>query len=68
MKTSRCNWDVQFVIDQLNIEDDLLILAGDNLFEFSVVKFVNFAKIYGSDGLAMYYEVKLDQLKRNEPQ
>ncbi|MFV8813851.1 sugar phosphate nucleotidyltransferase [Aerococcus urinaeequi] len=65
MKTSRCNWDIQFVNDQLNIEDDLLILAGDNLFEFSVAEFVNFAKNYGSDGLAMYYEVKLEQLKRN---
>src|SRR5699024_2981929 len=34
--------DIQFVIDQLNVEDDLLILAGDNLFEFSLAEFVNF--------------------------
>ena len=57
--------DIQFVIDQLNVEDDLLILAGDNLFEFSLAEFVNFAKNHDSDALAMYYEANLDQLKRN---
>lgn len=57
--------DIQFVIDQLNIQDDLLILAGDNLFEFSLADFVSFAKEHDSDALAMYYEANLDQLKRN---
>src|SRR5699024_3190985 len=57
--------DIQFVIDQLGIQDDLLILAGDNLFEFSLAEFVDFAKDYDSDALAMYYEANLDQLKRN---
>ena len=57
--------DIQFVIDQLGIQDDLLILAGDNLFEFSLAEFVDFAKKYDSDALAMYYEANLDQLKRN---
>lgn len=57
--------DIQFVIDQLDIQDDLLILAGDNLFEFSLAEFVDFAKDHDSDALAMYYEANLDQLKRN---
>src|SRR5699024_9794503 len=57
--------DIQFVIDQLGIQDDLLILAGDNLFEFSLAEFVDFAKDYDSDALAMYYEANLKQLKRN---
>lgn len=57
--------DIQFVIDQVGIQDDLLILAGDNLFEFSLKEFVGFAKDHDSDALAMYYEANLDQLKRN---
>ncbi|MHA7117638.1 nucleotidyltransferase family protein [Aerococcus viridans] len=57
--------DIQFVIDQLNIQDDLLILAGDNLFEFSLAEFVGFSKNNNSDALAMYYEADLNQLKRN---
>lgn len=28
--------DIQFVIDELDIQDDLLILAGANLFELSL--------------------------------
>lgn len=57
--------DIQFVIEQENVTDDLLILAGDNLFEFSLAEFVDFAKNHDSDALAMYYEENLDQLKRN---
>jgi glucose-1-phosphate thymidylyltransferase len=34
--------DLQFVIDRAGIDDDLLVIAGDNLFEFSLVDFVAF--------------------------
>jgi glucose-1-phosphate thymidylyltransferase len=36
--------DIQFTIDSQNIDDDLLIIAGDNLFEFSINDFLNFFK------------------------
>ena len=36
--------DIQFAIDSLSLDDDLLILAGDNLLDFSLVSFVEFAK------------------------
>lgn len=36
--------DIQYVIDQEDVADDLLILASDNLFEFELSDFVNFAK------------------------
>ena len=32
--------DMQFVIERAGIDDDLLVIAGDNLFEFSLVEFV----------------------------
>jgi glucose-1-phosphate thymidylyltransferase len=34
--------DMQFVIDHAQIDDDLLVIAGDNLFDFSLVEFVAF--------------------------
>lgn len=57
--------DIQYVIDQEDVADDLLILASDNLFEFELSVFVNFAKKYNSDALAMYHKDDINQLKRN---
>ena len=34
--------DLQFVIDQAGLDDDLLVIAGDNLFDFSLPDFVSF--------------------------
>jgi glucose-1-phosphate thymidylyltransferase len=34
--------DMQFVIDQAGLEDDLLVIAGDNLFDFNLQDFVSF--------------------------
>lgn len=36
--------DIQFTIDAENIDDDLLVIAGDNLFEFSMDKLISFFK------------------------
>jgi glucose-1-phosphate thymidylyltransferase len=34
--------DMRFVVEQAAIDDDLLVIAGDNLFEFSLADFVAF--------------------------
>ena len=34
--------DMQFVIERAAIDDDLLVIAGDNLFDFSLPEFVSF--------------------------
>ena len=34
--------DLQFVIDEAGLDDDLLVIAGDNLFDFSLPDFVSF--------------------------
>jgi glucose-1-phosphate thymidylyltransferase len=34
--------DMEFVIDRAGIDDDLLVIAGDNLFEFDLSEFVAF--------------------------
>ena len=36
--------DIQFAIDQLGLDDDMLVLAGDNLLDFSLVSFLRYAK------------------------
>lgn len=56
--------DIQFVIDQLKIDDDLMIIAGDNLFEFELVDFANFFYDKDSDCITTYHEANEAQLKR----
>src|SRR5688572_24720894 len=36
--------DIDFVIKHANVDDDLLVVAGDNLFEFPLKAFITFAK------------------------
>ena len=35
--------DIQFTIDQLGLDDDMLVIAGDNLLDFSLQRFVRYA-------------------------
>lgn len=35
--------DIQFTIDQLGLDDDMLVIAGDNLLDFSLQSFVRYA-------------------------
>ena len=36
--------DIQLAVATLNLTDDLLVMAGDNVLDFSLSTFVNFAK------------------------
>ena len=36
--------DIQLTVEKLNLTDDLLVMAGDNVLDFSLSKFVEFAK------------------------
>ena len=36
--------DIQMAVEKLNLADDLLVMAGDNVLNFSLSKFVEFAK------------------------
>lgn len=46
--------DIHYVIENMNIDEELLVIAGDNLFEFSLEKFVGFAKQKEKSSLAVY--------------
>lgn len=40
--------DIQYTIDKMQIKDDLLIIAGDNLFSFKLKDVIEFQKKYGT--------------------
>ena len=48
--------DIQFAIDQLHLDDDLLVMAGDNLLDFSLGHFIRFAKEKNATCVMRYYE------------
>ena len=48
--------DIQFAIDALHLDDDLLVMAGDNLLDFSLAHFVNYALAKRTSCVMRYYE------------
>ncbi len=48
--------DIQFAIDKLALDDEMLIIAGDNLLDFSLTKFIQYAKEKGTSCIMRYYE------------
>lgn len=48
--------DIQFAIETLGLDDDLLVMAGDNLLDFSLSGFINFAKEKQATCVMRYYE------------
>lgn len=55
--------DIEFTIKNANIDDDTLIIAGDNLFTFKLRDFVDFQKANQSSAICVKPE-KYDTLKR----
>ncbi len=49
--------DIRFVIDQKKIEDDLLVLAGDNLFDFNLEDFIREALSHRPHSTLAVYDV-----------
>lgn len=48
--------DIQFAIDKLNLDDDMLVIAGDNLLDFSLTRFISYAVEKGTSCIMRYYE------------
>ncbi|MBR5438699.1 MAG: nucleotidyltransferase family protein [Clostridia bacterium] len=56
--------DIQFAIDALKIDEELLVIAGDNLLDFSLTKFIVYAKNKGTSCIMRYYEPNIEKLKK----
>lgn len=48
--------DIQFAIDQLGLDDDMLVIAGDNVLDFSLTKFIAYAREKNTSCIMRYYE------------
>ncbi len=56
--------DIQFAIDTLGLDDDLLVIAGDNLLDFSLVRFIDYARSKGTTCIMRYYEPSVEKLRK----
>ena len=56
--------DIHLVITQQNVKGDLVVVAGDNLFDSSLAPFVEFARSGNSPVLAVYDVGDLEQIKK----
>ena len=54
--------DIQFAIDALSLDDDMLVIAGDNVLDFSLVKFIEYAKMKNTSCVMRYYEPEFKKL------
>ena len=48
--------DIQFAIETLNLEDDLLVIAGDNVLDFSLAGFVAYMREKGKSCVMCHEE------------
>lgn len=56
--------DIQFVIDQLKIDEDMMIIAGDNLFTYKLKGMYDFFRETGKDTLVSIRVDDVEQLKK----
>jgi glucose-1-phosphate thymidylyltransferase len=48
--------DIQYAIDRLSLDDDLLVIAGDNVLDFSLCRFIDYARAKGTSCIMRYFE------------
>ena len=48
--------DIQFAIEERKLDSDLLVIAGDNVLDFSLTRFVSYAKEKETSCILRYYE------------
>lgn len=56
--------DLLLAIDRRNIDDDIMVIAADNILEFSLKGFVDFFKEKGTSVIMCHHEPELKKLQR----
>lgn len=56
--------DIELVIKEAGVNDDMLIVGGDNLFEFDLNDFINFARSKGSTAVCLRDVKDLEEAKK----
>lgn len=57
--------DIQFAIEALKLDDDMLVIAGDNVLDFSLTKFVTYAKEKNTSCIMRYFEQTEKKLQKS---
>lgn len=48
--------DIQFAVEKLGLDDEMLVIAGDNVLDFSLTKFIRYAKKKETSCIMRYFE------------
>ena len=56
--------DIQFAIDALSLDDEALVIAGDNLLDFSLTKFIAYAQDKKTSCIMRYFEQSEQKLHK----
>lgn len=56
--------DIQYAVEKLKIDDDVLVIAGDNVLDFSLTGFIAYSKKKTTSCVMRYYEPSIDKLKK----
>ena len=48
--------DIEFAINKLSIDSDMLVIAGDNVLDFNLTRFIGYVKEKGTSAIMRYYE------------
>lgn len=57
--------DIQYAIDKLSLDDDMLVIAGDNVLDFSLTKFIEYAQAKGTSCIMRYFEPETKRLLKS---
>ena len=57
--------DIQFAIEKLEIQDEILVIAGDNLLDFSLTEFIRYAIDKKASCVMRYYEPEKERLSKS---
>lgn len=57
--------DIQFAIEKLAIDEDVLVIAGDNVLDFSLTRFLDYAREKGTSCMLRYYEPSFTKLLKS---
>lgn len=56
--------DIQFAIDTLKLNEDMLVIAGDNLLDFSLQGFIRYAQDKKTSCIMRYWEPDVNKLQK----
>ena len=57
--------DIKFAVDSLGIADDMLVIAGDNVLDFSLTRFITYAQNKKTSCVMRYYEAENKKLSNS---